>query len=388
MAKRNIKETLLSTLVHGEEVLNNIETMRKVNKDSLKEESVFSAAKRIHPCKLSLTVNEIIDTNKDAKIFRFVSLDNVLPPFQAGQYINLWVEIDGCLTSRPYSISSSPKQRGYYEITVAKTKNGFVSEYLLNRVKIGDNFVANGPSGNFVYNPVFHKTKSLFLAGGSSITPFMSMIREILLSGDERDIVLLYGSRILSTAIYHEELEDFSKKFKDFKYKLVLSEHDEKRNGDFGFLDEKIITKYVPDVLERTAYVCGPNVMHIFCKDVLLKIGLKQKDIREEVFNSSQNISQEKDYPLDFNVDQVFKIRIGDKVIDAKASEPVLVALEKSNIRVNVCCRSGECSLCKVKLLNGKVYLAKGMLLRQADEKYGYIHSCKAYPLSDLEIEI
>ena len=53
---------------------------------------------------------------------------------------------------------------------------------------------------------------------------------------------------------------------------------------------------------------------------------------------------------------------------------------------MNVCCRSGECSLCRVKLVSGNVFLARGMMRRYADEKYGYIHSCKAYPMGDIEI--
>ena len=90
----------------------------------------------------------------------------------------------------------------------------------------------------------------------------------------------------------------------------------------------------------------------------------------------------------DITSDMVFNLKVGAKVIPAKASESILVALERANIRVNVCCRSGECSLCRVKLVKGKAYLANGMLLRLADQKFGYIHSCKSYPISDLEIEL
>ena len=128
--------------------------------------------------------------------------------------------------------------------------------------------------------------------------------------------------------------------------------------------------------------------MHHFCKNTLLNMGMKQKDIRDEVFGSSQDITKEEGWPTNINKDDVFKLKVGDKVIDAKANEPILVALERAGIRVNVCCRSGECSLCRVKLASGKAYLANGMLLRLADQKYGYIHSCKAYPISDLEIEL
>lgn len=214
------------------------------------------------------------------------------------------------------------------------------------------------------------------------------MVRDILLSGEDRDVILLYGSRTLNTAIYHEELTKLSEEFLNFKYHLVLSEKDESWNGDFGFLDENIIKKYAPDYLERTAYISGPNVMHHFCKNTLLNMGMKQKDIRDEVFGSSQDITKEDGWPTNVSKDDVFKLKVGDKVIDAKANEPILVALERAGVRVNVCCCSGECSLCRVKLASGKAYLANGMLLRLADQKYGYIHSCKAYPISDLEIEL
>ena len=388
MTKRNIKETLLSTLVHGEETLNNIEVMRKVNRDKISNEPTDLSSLRLHPKHLSLIVNEIIDTKKGAKILRLVSSDGYLPPFQAGQYINVVFDINGARTTRPYSLSSSPKQRSYYEITVAEIKNGYVSDYVLNNIKVGDSFETSGPSGHFVHNKAFHKNKSLFLAGGSSITPFMSMVRDILLSGEDRDVVLLYGSRTLNTAIYHEELTKFSEEFSNFKYHLVLSDKDESWSGDFGFLDENIIKKYAPDYLDRTAYISGPNVMHHFCKNTLLNMGMKQKDIRDEVFGSSPDITKEDGWPTNINKDDIFKLKVGDKIIDAIANEPILVALERAGIRVNVCCRSGECSLCRVKLVSGKTYLANGMLLRLADQKYGYIHSCKAYPISDLEIEL
>lgn len=388
MAKRNIKETLLSTLVHGEETLNNIATLRKLNRDKLSPIPTDIASKRIHPNQLELVVNEIIDTKKGAKIIRLVSSNGYLPPFQAGQYINIVFEIDGIRTTRPYSISSSPKQRSYYEITVAEIKNGFVSDFILNNVKVGDRLLSSAPSGHFVYNGAFHKNKSLFLAGGSSITPFMSMIRDILLSKEDRDVVLLYGSRNLDTAIYHEELSDLASRFSNFKYQLVLSEAPSDYKGEKGFLDERIIKKYAPDYLSRTAYISGPNVMHKFCKDTLLKMGMKNKDIRDEVFGTINDVTKEEGWPKSIKGDEIFKIKVGDKIIDAKSSESILIALERNNIRVNVCCRSGECSLCRVKLVSGNVYLANGMLLRKADEKFNYIHSCKSYPNSDLEIEL
>ena len=385
MAK-NIKETLLGTLEHGQQIMENIRVVRSVSADKLPTDSVARPAEAIHRKELKLVVQSVMDTGKQAKIFRFVSEDGYLPPFEAGQYINLFTQIEGVRTSRPYSLSSSPKQRAYYEITVARTRDGFVSDYLLDQVKLGDRFTANGPAGVFRYQPVFHSKKSLFLAGGSGITPLLSMTREILDAGLDRDVVMLYGCRNPEAALYHEELTAYSAAFPNFRYHLVVSDPVENWDGERGFLDEALIRRLVPDFAQRTSYICGPQVMNDFCKSALEAMGVPEKKIRREMFGARRDIQNEPGWPAELTGNEVFTITVGDKKIPAKSGEPVLVALERAGVRVNVCCRSGECSLCRVKLVSGNVFLARGMLRRYADEKYGYIHSCKAYPMGDIEI--
>ena len=209
----NIKETLLSTLVNGKTVLSDIKAIRRNAQDKIYVgNEAEDRINKLHPAFTHVTVNEIIDTKKDAKIYRLTSDDNYLPPFEAGQYINIFIQIGSVLTSRPYSISSSPKQRSYYEITVAKQKNGFVSLYILDNIKVGDKLYLNGPNGTFRYQGVFHKKTSVFLAGGSGITPFMSMSREILESNSDRNVTLIYGVRKEELALFHKELKDYNKK--------------------------------------------------------------------------------------------------------------------------------------------------------------------------------
>lgn len=387
MAK-NIKETLLGTLVHGEEILENIRVMRSVSADKISCENVAAASERLHSKSLSLLVSSISDTGKNAKVIRFVSENGYLPPFEAGQYINIFTEIDGVRTSRPYSISSSPKQRAYYEITVARIKDGFVSNFLLDDIKVGDRFEANGPAGVFRFQPVFHSRKSLFLAGGSGITPFLSMTREIVDAALNRDVVMLYGCRSSKAALYDEELRAYSEKYPNFKYHLIVSDEDDSWNGETGFIDRNLIKRLIPDYAERTCYICGPQVMNDFCKKELEELGLPEKQIRREMFGTRRDIQKEPGWPENLTGDEVFNVKLGERMIPAKSGESLLTALERSGVRMNVCCRSGECSLCRVKLVDGKVFLSKGVLQRYADEKYGYIHSCKAYPISDLEIVI
>lgn len=387
MAK-NIKETLLGTLVHGEEILENIRVMRSVSSDKISCENVAAASERLHSKSLSLLVSSISDTGKNAKVIRFISENGYLPPFEAGQYINIFTEIDGVRTSRPYSISSSPKQRAYYEITIARIKDGFVSDFFLDDIKVGDRFEANGPAGVFRFQPVFHSRKSLFLAGGSGITPFLSMTREIVDAALERDVVMIYGCRNSKAALYDEELRAYSENYPNFKYHLIVSDEDDSWNGETGFIDRNLIMRLVPDYAERTCYICGPQVMNDFCKNELEELGLPEKQIRREMFGTRRDIQNEPGWPENLTGDEVFNVKIGERLISAKSGESLLTALERSGVRMNVCCRSGECSLCRVKLVDGKVFLSKGVLQRYADEKYGYIHSCKAYPISDLEIII
>ncbi len=386
MAK-TIKETLLGTCVHGKEVLSDIEAIRtnandKIYVGNMAEDTV----RKLHKNSLSLVVSSIENVGDEAKCIRFSSKDGYLPPFEAGQYINIFTQIEGVRTSRPYSISSSPRQRAYYEITVARTTDGFVSDCLLDQLRVGDELSANGPAGVFHYNPVFHKKTSVFLAGGSGITPFMSMTREILEAGLEREVYLLYGCRNDKAALYHSELRAYAQKYPNFHYHLVLSDEVPGWQGETGFVDAMLIKKLVPDTENCTFYICGPQIMNDFCVKQLEGMGVPQRRIRREMFGARRDIQNEPGWPENLSGSEIFKLKVGDRTIEAISGESVLTALERAGIRVNVCCRSGECSLCRVKLVSGNVFLAQGMLRRAADEKFGYIHSCKAYPISDIEV--
>ncbi len=88
---------------------------------------------------------------------------------------------------------------------VRRVEDGFVSNYLLDELKPGDKLSSSSPSGNFHYNPLFHGDKLAFIAGGSGITPFMSMIRELADKNLSRRLHLFYGSRVEDDVIYRKE---------------------------------------------------------------------------------------------------------------------------------------------------------------------------------------
>lgn len=340
----------------------------------------------LHPKKLSLSVSEIHEETPSTRTFRMVSRDGYLPPFQAGQYINLFVDCGGIRTSRPYSISSSPTQTGYYDIAVRRVDDGFVSNYFLDEVKVGDGFESTSPSGNFHHDPLFHGDELVFLAGGSGITPLMSMIREIADRNLSRSIVLLYGSRTPDDIIFHERIREISLRHPNLSYIPVISDPPAGYTGHTGFITSALIKKTVPDVSSRTFYLCGPELMYAFCLQELQKLGVRKRRIRLEVFGPPRDVTLQPGWPDGIRKDTEFTVKIKGKAVEAKAGETLMASLERHGIVIPAQCRSGECSLCRTRLVSGKVYHPEGVKLRKSDRTFGYIHPCMAYPLEDVEL--
>jgi len=342
---------------------------------------------RLHPKELKLRVVEIIGETSSTKTLRLVPLEGTLPPFLAGQYIPLFVEIGGIRTSRPYSISSQPKQNGFYDITVRRVPDGLVSGFLRDQVKAGDFLDSAGPQGNFHFNPLYHDRHMVCIAGGSGITPFMSMIREIVECGLDREVTLIYGNRQLDDVIFHAELESISRRFGNITYIPVIEKPAEPYSGACGFINAALIREVLGEVRNKTFFLCGPQGMYDFCLPELESLGVAQRKIRKEMYGPPGNISQYPGWPSGIESDDQFQVSILDGGIFAvNAGTPLLTSLEKEGIVPPSICRSGECSMCRVKVLSGKVFQPAGTPVRKSDTRYGYVHSCVSYPLEDLEI--
>jgi ferredoxin-NADP reductase len=352
-------------------------------------DSVDLQINRLHPVRIRLRVSKTIDETSTTKTLRLVSEEGYLPPFLAGQYISLFFEIGGIRTSRPYSISSPPNQTGYYDITVRRVEGGLVSNYLLEKVKTGAHLESSGPSGNFYHNPLFHDRTMVCLAGGSGITPFMSMARETVECGLDRSLCLFYGNTNLNDAIFHDELHTLSSQFENITYVPVIENPSEGYKGRRGFITADLIGETVGDLADKTFYLCGPQGMYDFCIPELERLGISARKIRKEVYGAPVDIWNYPGWPEEIRAGQVFTVRADSGVtLEARAGEPLIVALEKAGILVPSLCRSGECSMCRVKIQSGKVFEPAGVPVRKSDRKYGYVHSCVSYPLEDLEILI
>lgn len=381
------KKDIVQKIDGYDEIIRETSVLEKYGFDyQAKKEEVRNIIDALHPARLDLTVSEIVKETASAKSIKLVSEDVCQPPFQAGQYINVFVQTGGVRTSRPYSVASSPTQTGYYEIMVRRVDEGFVSNYLLDELKPGDKLSSSSPSGNFHYNPLFHGDKLVFIAGGSGITPFMSMIRELADKNMSRRLHLFYGSRIEDDVIYREEIDRISSAHRNFTWDLVVSEPAPSFRGIKGFINAGLIKERL-EVLDWTFFICGPEAMYQFCLSELGKLLIPARKTKVEVMGTPKNIVSHPGWPENVKAGDVFNVAIkGRKTISAPASEPLMISLERAGMVIPALCRSGECSLCRTKLLSGRIYQPNGVKLRKSDRTFGYIHPCMAYPITDIEI--
>jgi len=343
---------------------------------------------RLHPRRLRLRVEEVIRETSSACSFRLSAESGELPLFRAGQYVNLFVEVDGVKTSRPYSIASAPGEP-HYLLTVRRVEGGFVSTWLLENLRAGMVLEATAPAGSFVHEPLRDGRNLVFLAGGSGVTPFRSIILDAVNERKEISVHLVYGSRDPSDVIFREELEGLAREHPWLRVDLVISEPPPGWEGRCGMLDAATLRELVGDVRGKTFYVCGPNPMYPFCQGALRELGVPDRLVRREVYGPAQDVTTEPDWPGG-DPGRVFRVREerSGREFEALAGRPLLDSLEGAGLESNPVCRAGECTYCRTRLVEGEVWSPQRVRARWADNRFGFIHPCMSYPRSDLVIRL
>lgn len=357
-------------------------------------------ARALHPKRQYLKVANVIDRGQDCKSFELVADETrgtkSLAYFGAGKYLTVFETIDGMSITRAYSISSSPKDslEGKYVLTIKLVEGGLMSRYILDNWTVGTPVEVSAPSGNFEYQPLRDAKKVICLAGGSGITPFISMANAIADGDEDFEMTLLYGSRNYDNILFKDELDELVKKCDKIKVVHVLSDKIEgkkPKGTEQGFITAKLIKKYAPKDEEYSVFLCGPQQMYAFVDKELETLGLKKKFIRHEMFGEFHNPASQPDYPSDVPETVSITVTIQDetKTVTGSTGDSVMQILEKNGISVPARCRSGECGFCHSHLLAGKVYVPKNLEYRRmADYVFDCIHPCCSFPLTDLKINV
>ncbi len=362
-------------------------------------DNASALAKALHPKRQYLKIESIIERGEDCKSFVLVpdkeAGTTALAYFGAGKYLTVFEEIEGMPVTRAYSISSSPKDSldGKYILTIKLVDGGLMSRYIFDNWQVGSKVEVSAPAGNFEYQPLRDAKKVICLAGGSGITPFISMANAINDGDEDFEMTLLYGSRNSDCILFKDELDELQSKCDKIKVIHVLSEEnvDDKDGFEKGFITADLIKKYAPANEEYSVFLCGPQQMYNFVDKELEKLSLAKKYIRHEMFGEFHNPASQADYPSDIPETVKITVTIQDDTytVEGKTSDSVMQTLEKNGIAVPARCRSGECGFCHSHLLSGKVYVPKNLEYRRlADYKFGCIHPCCSFPLTDLAIDV
>lgn len=362
-----------------------LEAIANTSIKELKHYPVNDLANYYHPLKQYLKIENIITHNKDTKSFILVCDSNKtkkLAYFKAGSYISIYYQVGESIISRAYAISSSPKEalNGRYRITIKRKNGGFLSNYLIDNAKIGDSLFVTDPAGFLTYNSIRDAKNVIALAGGTGITPFISMAHAIKDGIENFNLTILYGVNKLDDVILKDDIDAITKSTD--KVKVVYVVRDEKVNGcENGLLTAETIKKYIPKNNKYSIFISGPNAMFDFLDEELKKLNIEAKYIRKEKSPETLNIGN-KEFSLIVHMeDEIFNIK-------AKEDETVLNALERFGIAIRSKCHLGGCGFCRSRIIKGNIATTKLNSQNDVDKELGYFHPCCSYPTSDLEIEV
>jgi len=223
-------------------------------------------------------VKEVIQRNYNVKSIRLEP--EVTGDFKAGQFLCVWLK-DGDEYKRYLSISSSPTEKGYLEITKKISQSVF--SQTLDAVKPGDMLKVQYPMGKFTLDESFPKVA--FLSGGIGITPIRSMCKYALDKGLATDIILLYANRTPRDIVFGEDFTQMQEQSARIRVFHVLCEAESNFHCIRGMINSEIVKTQIPDFALRKFFLCGPpGMVESMRKMLAQELLVKRENIITENF--------------------------------------------------------------------------------------------------------
>jgi ferredoxin-NADP reductase len=207
--------------------------------------------------------------------------------FQAGQFLNYTLidppETDAEGNLRSFSIASAP---GEEDLMLATRMRDTAFKRVLKALPLGTEVKIDGPFGSFTLHRDASRT-AVFVAGGIGITPFRSMILDATRKKLSHRLFLFYSNRRPEDAAFLSELQQAKNQNPSFKLIGTFTEIEKSQqpwHGETGFIDHRMLAKYLSDLAAPIYYSAGPPAMVTAMREMLVHAGVSEDNIRTEDF--------------------------------------------------------------------------------------------------------
>lgn len=341
----------------------------------------------------TVSVVKVVRETRDAVSIYLNEKDGSALKFRPGQFLSVDVTIDGERFRRAYSLASACLEGAPTHITVKRIADGRVSNYLNDTIAAGHELSVLGPSGNFTIEPSAVKRRHLvMIAGGSGITPIVSIAETALRVEPSTRITMIYGNRGWDDVIFRDRLARLCEEFGErLRVDHVLEQPPHGWTGEQGLLDSDVLESRMralrleDDGMQRY-FLCGPSPMMDAAHSVLRSRGVDESRIAEERFTSPESRSGAEGSDT---AERVVIMRGGhEHGIIVEPGQSILEAALGAAIEMPYSCAMGGCGACRVHLSEGEVQMEEPNCLSRAERERGYVLTCIGRPLGSVRVEV